>query len=184
MALNVITRKEAAAKGLKTYFTGSSCNRGHVAKRYVSSWGCVECERIRRLNNKARIKRYLKEYYQDHREQHIARSKKYYQRNAEWLKAYIKEHRQGNQARKNVLNLQRVEYIRRATPTWVSLREIEAFYHEAQRISQETGTPHHVDHIVPLQGYSVSGLHVPWNLRVIPAIENICKGNQLVERLL
>jgi hypothetical protein len=66
----------------------------------------------------------------------------------------------------------------RATPSWVDLKTIEAFYVEAQRLSKQTGLKHHVDHTVPLKGKGVCGLHVPWNLQVIPAVENMRKGNK------
>lgn len=64
---------------------------------------------------------------------------------------------------------------RQATPSWltdVQTAQIEAVYAEARRLSEETGIPYEVDHIVPLAGRVVSGLHVPWNLRAIPKIKN------------
>lgn len=64
---------------------------------------------------------------------------------------------------------------RMATPPWLSEeqnQQIRAVYEEARRLSLETGIPHEVDHIVPLAGRIVSGLHVPWNLRAIPKVEN------------
>jgi 5-methylcytosine-specific restriction endonuclease McrA len=59
------------------------------------------------------------------------------------------------------------------------LGRIAAVYAEAKRLTEETGIPHHVDHIIPLQGRDVSGLHVPWNLQVITGSDNSRKGNRL-----
>ena len=69
----------------------------------------------------------------------------------------------------------------RATPIWLTdehRHEISSIYRECIRVAVETGVPHHVDHIVPIAGRNVSGLHVPWNLSVIPAIDNIRKSNK------
>ncbi len=67
-----------------------------------------------------------------------------------------------------------------ACPPWADRQAIEAVYAEAVRLSIETGTPHHVDHIVPLRSDEVCGLHVPWNLRPIPCAVNLSKGSKLI----
>ena len=71
-----------------------------------------------------------------------------------------------------------------ASPKWLSPSDLEAikeFYKMAKIKTAETGIKHNVDHIVPLQGKTVSGLHVPWNLQVIPAKENFSKNNKLLD---
>lgn len=68
---------------------------------------------------------------------------------------------------------------RDASRITIESHKIKDIYLECKRISTETGVQHHVDHIVPLRGKTVSGLHVHWNLQVLPAHENIKKSNRL-----
>ena len=67
------------------------------------------------------------------------------------------------------------------TPNWLTddqLWMIEQAYDIAAKRTLSLGITFHVDHIVPLQGKIVSGLHVPWNLQVIPAKLNQQKSNR------
>lgn len=67
------------------------------------------------------------------------------------------------------------------TPVWLTefdLLKMKCLYQVAAMRTRESGYAWHVDHIVPLQGGFVSGLHVPSNLRVIPAVDNLRKNNQ------
>lgn len=73
---------------------------------------------------------------------------------------------------------ERYDRLRKATPPWVDAKEIKKIYDDAKRISRETGIPHHVDHIWPIAHEAFCGLHVPWNLRIIPAVNNYAKRNQ------
>ena len=68
-------------------------------------------------------------------------------------------------------------------PKWLSKghkAQINDFYREAARQTELTGIEHHVDHIMPLRGRTSSGLHVPWNLQVIPAKVNLTKSNRVI----
>ncbi len=65
-------------------------------------------------------------------------------------------------------------------PSWVDEDSIKAIYAEARQLELETGVKYHVDHIIPVQGENVSGLHVPWNLQILKASENIAKSNKML----
>lgn len=72
---------------------------------------------------------------------------------------------------------------RTATPPWLTAEhwaKISVMYGLSRRLTETTGVQMSVDHIVPLNGKAVSGLHVPWNLQVIQLSENFAKGNKYV----
>ena len=69
-----------------------------------------------------------------------------------------------------------------ATPPWLSAiqkAQIQEMYDVALACTVQTGIQHHVDHMHPLRGEGFTGLHVPWNLQVIPGTENLSKGTRL-----
>jgi hypothetical protein len=66
-------------------------------------------------------------------------------------------------------------------PKWIKdhfENDIRVWYRRAKIIKDFTGQLWEVDHIVPLNGKSVSGLHVPWNLQILPKKENREKRNK------
>jgi hypothetical protein len=68
-----------------------------------------------------------------------------------------------------------------ATPEWLTAEqkaEIIQIYNLAKDCQLVTGEPYHVDHIIPIRGKNVCGLHVPWNLQVLPADINVAKSNR------
>lgn len=127
---------------------------------------CIECidshrkrpdirERERKRNaeyyleNKNRIDRINKEYYQNHVTEHSYR------------------------VRYNKL------LRKRATPRWANYQKIAEFYEKAAQLTNETGIQYEVDHIIPIKGKNVCGLHVENNLQILTRYENRKKLNSL-----
>lgn len=110
---------------------------------------------------------------------------KWYSKNGDQARSQQKQYRIRNPDKMNALSAKKRAAKLRATPAWLTdehKQQIEAIYAAARLLSSETGIKHHVDHIEPLAGEDACGLHVPWNLRILPAIENIKKGNRRLNR--
>ena len=187
------TRQEAKATGAKYYFTGEPCKHGHIALRKTKG-ACVECMKIewqqaaekradyfREYNRREDVKNRKNEWYEANREQVIQAAatrplevKRVYQkawkeRNTVWVRADTKARRRKH---------------RLATPKWLTQAQkgqIRELYKIAITMTKTTGEQYVVDHIVPLRSEFVCGLHVPWNLRVIPRQENLLKSNKLID---
>ena len=102
------------------------------------------------------------------------------QRNREKTQASKKRWREDNKDYHAAYTRSRKKRMKQATPSWLTPEHQEAIddiYDQRDIISQLTGVEYHVDHIVPLKGARVWGLHVPWNLQLLPADENRRKNN-------
>jgi 5-methylcytosine-specific restriction endonuclease McrA len=66
-----------------------------------------------------------------------------------------------------------------ATPSWFEKDKIALLYEKAKWLESLTGLQYHVDHIIPLQGDNVCGLHVWANLQILEASINIAKSNNV-----
>jgi len=174
-------RAHAVVSGASTYNTGIACRNGHLANRITANGTCVECARIAnaksREKRKDRIKATNAAYYAANKEKVDALNKAWRDSNPERAKAVRLTHYHANKDCYRARSKGRKEDVKRATPAWVSFDDLAAVYAQAGALALETGIQHDVDHIVPLRGSGVCGLHVPWNLRPLPASINRAKRN-------
>jgi len=133
-------------------------------------------------NNREKLKEKGKKYYALNKERCKAACKNWSQRNTEKRRQSVYQWVELNRAVKNSWNAMRRAAKLNATPRWLTAiqkAQIQEMYDVSIALNVQTGINYHVDHIHPLQGDGFTGLHVPWNLQVIPALENISKSNIL-----
>ena len=141
-------------------------NQKRLAKEWYERNKELTKERARvwALANPDKKKESVDKWRNGNLEQHNATNRKWFANNKNKRAAY--------EGKRRAMQLQR-------TPTWdPHAHLIVAKYQLAAMLSQASGTQHHVDHIIPLQGRKVSGLHVFSNLRVIPGSDNAKKSNK------
>jgi len=88
-------------------------------------------------------------------------------------KEYDKQYALVNKDKKRASSAKRRAQLLKALPTWADEKKILEIY-----LNCPTG--YHVDHIIPLQGNIVCGLHIDTNLQYLKARENLAKSNKYI----
>ena len=179
-----MTRQCNMCKEYKSLDEYHNCKSFPLGKTYT----CKVCAKAKSIAwNKANPelkKQYGKKHYEDNKEKYNAPNPN----KVLWAKANRERINTANRKRwaKNngecraKLAAVRASKLQR-TPSWLTnehKEDITTMYVLAKKLEKLCGVLYHVDHIVPLQGKNVSGLHVPWNLQVLAASLNISKGNR------
>lgn len=165
-------------KSLSEYYLRKSWN----GKRYPRSV-CKTCHikvSKSRLKEKPPTKEYRRLASKKWRDAHPGyanqSNKKSREKNPTKNYLRVKVWRKANPGSRKAEKALRRAALIQATPKWITKdmkKEINKFYRECPK-------GFHVDHIIPLNGKTVKGWHVPWNLQYLSAQENVRKSNRLV----
>ena len=160
---------------------------------------CTACNAERELSEFPRNGKYLRskckactaerhlKYKQDNSEAYKDVALSYSRANFAEARNRVSEWQKNNKGAKNSTQAKRRASKKNATPAWLTEEQhddIKAMYVQAKKFEKLCNISYHVDHIVPLSGKDVCGLHVPWNLQILTASANISKGNSNHEEAL
>jgi hypothetical protein len=92
--MQIIKKSEAIKIGLKHYFTGKPCKRGHVSKRRISSNDCCVCSTLRQTQENSRKSK--SQYYQKNKDKILKETKLRYEKNKDQRLEYAKKYQKEN----------------------------------------------------------------------------------------
>lgn len=150
----------------------NAANKEHI-RQYSA-----ERSPIYRAKNKESIAEKKREYHKKNAERIRAKVLKWQKDNKERVNAKNSEWAKANPLQGYVKAARRVAARRSALVGWADSDAISVIYGMARDLTRETGIPHEVDHIVPLQSDLVCGLHCEANLQILTRSENASKGNK------
>jgi hypothetical protein len=151
----------------------------NIYKQYLKKHYIKNADKIIKRNKDYYLKhrdktiKYLSQYYYDNFEYYQKARKEHYLDNFEHYKQYGKQYRKLNLKKCRAWNAKYKAKKLKATPKFANLQKIKEIY-------MNCPVGYHVDHIVPLQGKNVCGLHVEWNLQYLTPYDNLVKSNKLI----
>jgi len=120
-----------------------------------------------------------KRYYHKNKERGKIVRQEHYENNKDTYKEKAKSYVRNNRGKVNAYHAERRAFRIAATPDWSEKEKIKQMYDLAATFNS-FNLKVHVDHIIPLQSKVVCGLHVIGNLQILPASENMRKGNSFI----
>jgi hypothetical protein len=132
-------------------------------------------------SNPDQRKKIVKDYYAANQTVILSKQSQYREENREVCAERIKDWEVRNPDRVRAKGSRRRAAKLNAQPNWLTEEQKEqilSVYAHARDCELVSGYKYHVDHIVPLQGKNICGLHVPWNLQVLPSDVNLSKSNK------
>lgn len=138
---------------------------------------CKECQSLKKKEwyeqNKDYVLTKTTEWHKQNPEKVRQTKKRWAEQNSEYASQYKIKYRQEHRDRINAHTALRRKRVQQNTPIWANKYAILQFYLNCPK-------GFHVDHVLPLKGKTVSGLHTIENLQYLPASENMAKGNKEV----
>ena len=159
-------RQAAISEGRKKYH-GAPCKTCGLTERLVSTRSCIACKAKK-----------CDEWRKANPDKWAANFAAWREKNADADRARCRAWQKANPDKTRANIAKRKAALLRRMPVWADREAIAAVYAEADRATASTGIRHEVDHIIPMQGRRVSGLHIAENLRVLTTEENRRKGNR------
>ena len=142
---------------------------------------CKDCRKIESREwyskNKERKAKTTREWYLANKDKKDKLNKEWWKNNPEKRRAKHKKFHENNPHKTREYNAKRRAYRIKATPAWANKEAIDYVYYTAKLLEDVYGTKWHVDHIVPLKGKNVCGLHTHTNLQLLPPKQNLEKSN-------
>ena len=124
------------------------------------------------------MREYMKKARAANPEKAIQEWRKSHERNKEKRLAAAREYKKKNRVEMTALQRKRHCGQLQRTPKWADQKAIKIIYGVCAALRDETGIKYEVDHVIPLQGEFVSGLHVESNLQILTKTENLKKNNK------